>query len=70
MPNFNGNNIGFTKFCQENVKKKLQKYLCPSAKGHGTKIFLQLFFHVFLAEFGKAYIISIEIRHGTCSFFP
>ena len=35
-----------------------------SAKGHGTKIFLQLFFHVFLAEFGKAYIISIEIRHG------
>ena len=35
-----------------------------SAKGHGTKIFLQLFFHIFLAEFGKAYIISIEIRHG------
>jgi hypothetical protein len=29
MLNFNGNNIGFTKFCQENVKKKLQKYLCP-----------------------------------------
>ena len=31
MPNFNGNNIGFTKFCHENVKKKLQKYLCPMA---------------------------------------
>jgi hypothetical protein len=31
MLNFNGNNIGFTKFCQENVKKKLQKYLCPMA---------------------------------------
>jgi hypothetical protein len=26
MLNFNGNNIGFTKFCQENVKTKLQKY--------------------------------------------
>jgi len=24
---------------------------------------------VFLAEFGKTYIIFIEIRHGTCSFF-
>jgi hypothetical protein len=25
--------------------------------------------HVFLAEFGKTYIIFIEIRHGTCCFF-
>jgi hypothetical protein len=43
-----------------------------SAKGHGTKIFLQHVFmglQVFLAEFGKTYIIFIEIRHGTCSFF-
>jgi hypothetical protein len=39
-----------------------------SAKGHGTKIFLQHVFmglQVFLAEFGKTYIIFIEIRHGT-----
>jgi hypothetical protein len=42
-----------------------------SAKGHGTKIFLQHVFmelQVFLAEFGKTYIIFIEIRHGKCSF--
>jgi hypothetical protein len=34
MPNFNENNIGFTKFCQENLKfheNMLQKYLCPMA---------------------------------------
>ena len=34
MPNFNENNIGFTKFCQENLKSHenmLQKYLCPMA---------------------------------------
>jgi hypothetical protein len=34
MPNFNENNIGFTKFCQENLKSyesMLQKYLCPMA---------------------------------------
>jgi hypothetical protein len=32
MPNFNENNIGFIKFCQENLKSHenmLQKYLCP-----------------------------------------
>jgi hypothetical protein len=43
-----------------------------SAKGHGTKIFVQHVFmglQVFLAEFGKTYIIFIEIRHGTCSIF-
>jgi hypothetical protein len=37
-----------------------------SAKGHGTKIFLQHVFmglQVFLAEFGKTYIIFIEMRH-------
>ena len=41
-----------------------------SAKGHGTKICLQHVFmglQVFLAEFGKTYIIFIEIRHGTCT---
>ena len=34
MPHFNENNIGFTKFCQENLKSHenmLQKYLCPMA---------------------------------------
>ena len=33
MPNFNENNIGFTKFCQENLSHEnmLQKYLCPMA---------------------------------------
>ena len=34
MPNFNENDIGFTKFCQENLKSHenmLQKYLCPMA---------------------------------------
>ena len=34
MPNFNENNIGFTKFCQENLKSHenmLQKYLCLMA---------------------------------------
>jgi hypothetical protein len=37
-----------------------------SAKGHGTKICLQHVFmglQVFLAEFGKTYIIFIEMRH-------
>jgi hypothetical protein len=34
MPNFNENNIGFTKFCQENLKSHenmLQTYLCHMA---------------------------------------
>ena len=34
MPNFNENNIGFTKFCQENMKSHenmLQKDLRPMA---------------------------------------
>jgi hypothetical protein len=30
MLNFNGNNIGFTKFCQENVKKKSNGKFCYS----------------------------------------
>ena len=29
MPNFNGNNIGFTKFCQENVKKSCKNIFVP-----------------------------------------
>jgi hypothetical protein len=43
-----------------------------SAKGHGTKIFLQHVFmglQVFLAEFGKTYIIFIEIRVSKCTFW-
>jgi hypothetical protein len=69
MPNFNENNIGFTKFLGPGNGDQA---IGSSAKGHGTKIFLQHVFmglQVFLAEFGKTYIIFIEIRHGTCRFF-
>ena len=36
----------------------------PVQKAMGQSYFCNFFFHVFLAEFGKAYIISIEIKHG------
>ena len=46
----------------------------PVQKAMGQRYFGNFLFswdlsHVFLAEFGKTYIIFIEIRHGICSLF-
>ena len=50
MPHFNENNIGFTKFCQENLKSHenmLQKYLCPMAFCTGPYCLIPWYKHIY-----------------------
>jgi hypothetical protein len=64
MLNFNGNNIGVTKFCQENLKKKLWPFaLVPIAWCLRGEVLFQI--HVVLSRFHAKVVFFLFVGGHT-----